>query len=304
MPSGKRILVIGGPTASGKNEIALAVARMVPAEFVNADSRQIYRHLAIGTNQPGPEQQTLVRHHLFGFLEPDVPFTAADYERLASSAVREVAGRGRLPVVVGGTGFYLRALLKGTWPVPAKDERLRSRLRRVEGRRGREFLHRMLKRLDSDSASRVPVNDVYRVIRALEIIFQSGQRQSTFRKDTEDRFNAVKVYLDVDRSRLNELIERRTVLMFEQGWLDEVRQLIEQYPDFEKMPASASLGYREIIRLLRGEMTLDACRQMIVTKTRQYAKRQSTWFRNQDQFFAVRTAEDVYKKIETVLELE
>lgn len=304
VPSCKHILVIGGPTASGKNEIALAIARMIPAEFINADSRQVYRHLPIGTNQPAPEQQALVRHHLFGFLGPEVPFTAAEYERLACDVVREIAGRGFLPVVVGGTGFYLRALLKGSWPVPPKNERLRARLRRVEGRRGRAFLHRMLKRLDADSASHVPVNDVYRVIRALEIIFQSGQRQSTFRKETEDRFNAVKVYLDVDRSRLNEAIERRTGLMFERGWVDEVRHLLELYPDFERMPASASLGYREIIHMLRGEMTPETCRQMIVTKTRQYAKRQLTWFRNQDHFFAARTPEEVYKKLQTVIELD
>lgn len=304
MPSGKHILVIGGPTASGKNEIALAVAKRYPAEFINADSRQIYKRLAIGTNQPTLEQQTLVRHHLFGFLEPDVPFTAADYEKLASGVIQEVAGRGMLPVVVGGTGFYVKALLKGTWPVPPRDERLRSRLRRIEGRQGRLFLHKMLKRLDPDAAALVPVNDVYRVIRALEIVIQSGQKQSTFRREANDRFNALKVYVDIDRVRLNDSIERRTELMFERGWVEEVRELMRNYPEFERMPAAVSLGYREIIRMLRGEMTLDACKQVIVRKTRQYAKRQSTWFRNQDQFLPVRTVEDVYNKIETVLELD
>lgn len=284
--------------------MALAVARRVASEVVNGDSRQVYKHLPIGTNQPSPEHLALVPHHLYGFLEPDEPFTAADYERRASRVVQEITAAGKLPVVVGGTGFYLKALLKGTWSVPARDERLRKRLRQIEGRHGRDFLHRMLKRLDPEAAARVPVNDVYRVIRSLEIICQSGRKQSAFRIEMQDRFPALKVFVDVDRSVLNESIRRRTESMFERGWVDEVTQLLERYPNFEKMPACASLGYREIIRMLRGELTLEDCKQTIATKTRQYAKRQLTWFRNQDRFLPVHSVDEVYKKLETVLELK
>jgi len=298
----QKLVLIGGPTASGKNEIARELSLRIPIELVNADSRQIYRGLTIGTNQPSAAEMGEVPHHLFGFLEPSESFSASDYERLAAPLIGEVLDRGRLPVVVGGTGFYIKALLKGGWHVPAKDPALRRRFRGIAEKRGNQFLHRMLQRFDVPSAAQIAANDVYRVARALEIYFQSGKKRSELRTEKPDRFEARKYYVDIDRAELNANIEIRTAQMFEKGWVGEVRNLIEQYPGFEEMPAARSLGYPEVIRFLKGELDFDSCKETIVTKTRQYAKRQMTWFRNQDQFIRLNSHE-LHKVFDSVIQL-
>ena len=278
------------------------LAESIPLEIINADSRQIYQYLTIGTSQPALSDLERVPHHLYGFLRPEESFSAADFEQFACSLIPQIAARKKLPVIVGGTGFYMKALLRGVWPVLPKNEQLRTKLQKIASRHHSRFLHDMLTRLDPPSAAAIAPPDTYRLIRALEIYFQSGIRRSELPSKQLQRFNALKYYLDPPRDQLQEAIVKRTERMLEQGWVEEVQRLLSLYPDFRQMPASKSLGYREILQYLSGEITAEQCRSAIALKTRQYAKRQLTWFRNQDQFEPVTTEVSLHKMIDCVLQ--
>lgn len=298
----RKILVLGGPTGSGKNRAALEVARRFPVEIVNADSRQIYRGLPIGTNQPSTREMKEVPHHLYGFLEPDRDFSVAEYERLVVPLLSEISQRGKTPLIVGGTGFYIRAILKGVWQVPKHDPELRQRLRRILGKRGKDRLHALLRRVDPISAAQIPPNDSYRVIRSLEIYFQTGSRRSEIKHEEQDRFPAAKYFLDLPSADLAMNIQKRTDQMFDSGWVEEVCRLTELYPGFDAMPAARSLGYPEILLFLKKRISLEDCESIVVRKTLQYAKRQRTWFRNQDRFEPFSSAEELHKKVDFVLQ--
>jgi tRNA dimethylallyltransferase len=295
------VLILGGPTASGKSKAALEIASRHSAEIVNADSRQIYRDLVIGTNQPSDIEKQAAPHHLFSFLSPDQSFSVADYERVAYPTLQEILSKSKLPIITGGTGFYIKAILRGTWAVPAKDPELSDRLKKIEMTKGKEHLHKLLERVDPESARRVPAADSYRVQRALEIYFQTGMKRSEIPLKKE-RFSAIKLFLDLSTDVLKTRIHERTALLFERGWIDEVRELLNRYPEFESMPASASLGYREIIHFLQGKISLEDCKDLIFRKTWQYARRQRTWFRNQDQFLSVESSEKLQKIVDSVLQ--
>jgi tRNA dimethylallyltransferase len=297
-----KIVLIGGPTASGKSSLALEIAREVGCEIINADSRQIYRHLSIGTSQPDLSDLQKIPHHLYSFLEPSEAFTAADFERRSSDLMVQIASRGRLPLVVGGTGFYMRALLRGVWPVAPKNEELRNRIRSIHSRRGAFFVHKMLMRIDRESAANIAPQDTYRMVRALEIFFQSGIQRSRLARKQEERFCTLKYYLEPGREMLHRNIEERTDQMFSRGWVEEVNELMKLYPGFEEMPAAKSLGYFEILQHLNGRINLEQCKALINLRTRQYAKRQLTWFRNQDHFERVRSEEPLRKIIDSVLQ--
>lgn len=297
------VFVIGGPTASGKTRLALEVAATLPSEILNADSRQVYMDMPIGTCQPSKEETASIPHHLFHFLSPTVAFSASEYEKQAIPIVDQVIARKHLAVVVGGTGFYLKALIKGTWPVPRKNPDLRRRFQRIAGKHGNAFLHRMLRRFDPESADKIAPNDSYRVIRALEIYFLSGKKRSEFAQQRPDRFASVRVYVNPDRNVLVDAIQERTRILFDRGWVGEVEILLQKYPDFEQTPAAQSLGYREIIRMIRGEMDVKECMNLVQLRTAQYAKRQLTWFRNQDGFIPVDSSHGFSKMRETVIQL-
>jgi tRNA dimethylallyltransferase len=295
------VFILGGPTGSGKSQAALEIASRYSAEIVNADSRQIYRDLVIGTNQPSDIEKQSTPHHLFSFLSPGKSFSVADYERMAYPTIQEILSRSKLPLIAGGTGFYIKAILRGTWAVPAKDPELRNRLRRLENEKGREYLHKLLQKVDPESSRKVPAADSYRVQRALEIYFQSGMKKSDIPL-TKERFRAIKLFLNPDSDELKQRIFTRTELLFERGWIDEVRDLLKRYPDFESMPAARSLGYREIIYFLDGKISLKDCKDQIFRKTWQYARRQRTWFRNQDEFLSVESSEKLQKIVDSVLQ--
>jgi tRNA dimethylallyltransferase len=295
------VIIIGGPTGSGKNRVALEIAKKYPVEIVNADSRQIYKELIIGTNQPTAQEEQSVAHHLFGFLPPEESFTVANYERLAFPITKEIQSRGKIPIVVGGTGFYIKALLRGIWLVPEKNPELRQRLHEIERKKGKSHLHQILERIDPEAAKKISVQDVYRISRALEIFFQSGRKVSTL-QPKDERFETKRFFLDLSADELREKIHVRTDKLIENGWIDEVRGLLERYPDFGYMPAAAALGYREVIDHLRGKISLDECKKRINRKTWQYARRQRTWFRNQDQFTSIGSSSELQKMVDSVLQ--
>jgi tRNA dimethylallyltransferase len=274
------IIAIVGPTASGKSGLALSIAEAFQGEIVNYDSVQIFRHMDIGSAKPGPEERRRVTHHMIDIREPDELFTAGDYQREARTVLKDVRDRGRVPVLVGGTGLYLRAVIEGLFAGPTRSEQLRMRLESLASTRGREYLHRMLKKLDRAAAQRIMERDTRKVIRALEVRLETG-RPLTEHLRVEPRqplvgFDVHLVGLNPPRAELVQRIHQRVLRMFEQGFVQEVRGLASRGITSAAKPMGA-IGYRHIWENLDGigEDTIG----IIQRDTRRYAKRQMTWFR-------------------------
>jgi len=282
-PAERPLLVLLGPTASGKSALALWLASRLGGEIVSADAMQVYRGLDIGTAKPCPAERAAVPHHLLDLYEPDQRCSAGDWARLASAAIAEIRGRGRWPLVVGGTGLYLRALLQGLAPVPPRPPLVRERLERQCARRGPERLHRLLARLDPAGAARLAPTDRQRVLRALEVRFATGQplaalvARSPFAGDVVP---ALKLGLRLARPELYARIDARVRMQIERGWVEEVSGLLRRgLPD--SAHAMKALGYRTLVRHLRGELGLAQACALIQRDTRRLAKRQITWFKRE-----------------------
>ena len=277
---GPAILVIVGPTAVGKSACALLAARRFGGEIVSVDSMQVYRGLDAATSKPADEERRAVRHHGLDLAEPGDDFSMGDFARAAGAAVDDIATRSRLPILVGGTGLYLRAFLHGMAEAPRRAPGLRERLNALAARRGPEWLHRMLRRLDPSTAARLGARDRQRLVRALEVRFAARRPLSQVIASEPfgpDRYPAVKIGLTMDRRRLYERIDARADSFFERGLLEEVRDLLAR-----GVPRSANafkaIGYREALAHLDGRATLDEARAETRRRTRNYAKRQWTWF--------------------------
>lgn len=275
------IVVICGPTGVGKTGFAIELARRFGAEIVGADSMQIYRRMDIGTAKPTAAEQAAVRHHLVDILEPDQPFDAAAYAREADSILARLEIRGVLPLVVGGTGLYIKALLFGLFGDQPADPALRRRLRDLAGEKGPEHLHRLLSRKDPRAADRIHPNDLYRITRALEIIEHTGHALSDLHTDqgfARPRYHALQIGLTLPREMLYSRIDQRVDLMLNQGLEDEVRNLLDQGfgPDLKSMQ---SLGYRHFVDYSQGRTDRVETVRLLKRDHRRYAKRQLTWFR-------------------------
>lgn len=275
------LLVVVGPTAVGKSEFALEACERFGGEVVSVDSMQVYRGLDAATSKPGPAERARAPHHGVDLVDPGDDFSMGDFVRFAEGAIAGIAGRGRLPVLVGGTGLYLRGLLRGVAEAPRRVPRLRERLRAVGELRGAPFLHRMLRRLDPEGALRLPPSDRQRIVRALEVRLAGGRPLAAMVREQPfgtERYDAVKIGLDMDRARLHRRIDARVDRFFAAGLVGEVRGLLAA-----GRPAVANafkaLGYRETAAHLRGERTLEDAVALTRRNTRRYAKRQLTWFR-------------------------
>ncbi|HTD24831.1 MAG TPA: tRNA (adenosine(37)-N6)-dimethylallyltransferase MiaA [Terriglobales bacterium] len=276
------LVVILGPTASGKTALSLALAQRFHREIVNCDSVAVYREFEIGTAKPTKAERALVPHHLLDIISPTEPFTAGDYSRCARTALHQIRQRGSLPIVVGGTGLYLRALLEGLFAGPPRSEELRERLRRRAEEKGGAYLHRILRRLDPAAAAKIHPNDAAKLVRAVEVCLAAQQRMSELwqrGRDPLTGFRVLRLGLDPERNALYERINERARRMFAAGLIEETRRLHEQYG--ETAAPLASLGYKQAMQFLRGEIggeqTLVAAQQA----HRNYAKRQMTWFRRE-----------------------
>jgi len=277
-----KLVVIVGPTATGKSDLAVALAERFDGEVVNADSRQVYRCLNIGTAKPSPEARQRIPHHLFDLVRPDEEFSVALYTRLARQAVEEVARRGKLPIIVGGTGHYVWALLEGyeVPPVPP-DPDLRRQLRARAEREGPEALYAELRALDPEAAARIDPRNLRRVIRALEVIARTGRKFSELRRKNPPPWDPLVIGLTLDRKRLYERIDRRVEAMLAAGWLDEVRRLLEKGYSAD-LPALTGHGYRWLIKHLKGEISLEEAIRLTRNEIHDYARHQYAWFRLSD----------------------
>ena len=272
-----------GPTATGKSALGLAIAECFGGEIVNCDSTAVYRGFDIGTDKLPMAQRRGIPHHLIDIVEPTEEYTAAQFARDASAAIRDILSRGKLPIVVGGTGFYYRALTRGLFPGPGRDAELRTRLERVASRRGPERLHRLLARVDLDSARRIQPRDVKRMVRALEVYFLTGRPLTDHFAETQAplpdvEFVAVAVKLPA--AAISERVTRRVDEQFERGLLDEMRGLLNRGVPETARPFGG-LVYRQALEHLRGVRDEAATRSLIAQENRHYARRQLIWFRKE-----------------------
>jgi tRNA dimethylallyltransferase len=278
------LVVILGPTASGKTTLSLALAERFNGEIVNCDSVAMYREFDIGTAKPSADERSRAPHHLFDFVDPAQYMTAGEYARQARQVLAEINSRHHLPIVVGGTGLYLRALLEGLFPGPQRSEELRERLRESAARHGSNHLHRILRRLDRAAAEKVHANDIPKLIRAIEVCLASRQKMSELWQQGRDPlrgFRILRLGLDPDRTALYERINQRARQMFETGLIEETKNLLNKYGAAAR--PLASLGYKQAVQLLRSELTRDQAIQAAQQAHRNYAKRQMTWFRREPE---------------------
>jgi tRNA dimethylallyltransferase len=280
VPNDNPGIVILGPTASGKTRLAIDLALRFQGEIVSCDALQVYRHMDIGTAKILPPERHGVPHHLLDVRDPGQDFSAGDYQRLAREAICAICGRGHIPFVVGGTGFYLRALIDGLFDGPARSGSLRTRMRKIIRRKGSAFLHRSLQRVDPGSASRIAETDAERIIRAYEVYLISGKTMSWWQQQPRDALKGyrwLKIGLKIPREELYQRIDRRAEEMFRMGFLEEVKALIGRYP--RESHAFKAIGYRQAADHLEGRLELQEAIDETQKQSRHYAKRQITWFR-------------------------
>jgi tRNA dimethylallyltransferase len=276
------LVVILGPTASGKTALSLALARHFDAEIVNCDSVAMYREFEIGTAKPSASERAIVPHHLLDFVDPMSYITAGEYSRHARSILQEIAARHRLPIVTGGTGLYLRALLEGLFPGPPRSEDLRQRLRSRAKDRGPEYLHRILRRLDRAAGARIHANDTPKIIRGVEVCLAARRPMSDLWREGRDPlrgFRILRIGLNPDRHALYARINQRAARMFDKGLIAEADTLRKKYGD--SAGPFSSLGYKQALEFLRDESDRKAALSAAQQAHRNYAKRQLTWFRRE-----------------------
>jgi tRNA dimethylallyltransferase len=278
-----RLIAIVGPTATGKSALGIALARRFGGEIVGCDSTAVYRGFDIGTDKVPLSEQQGIPHHMIDLVEPTEPYSAARYAREAAAAVRDITARGKLPIVVGGTGFYYRALTRGLFAGPGRDEALRRRLERVAERRGPECLHRWLARVDPASAGRIQARDVKRVVRALEVWILTGRPLTAHFDDTAPplpEYDVAAVALRIPDEQTMERVARRVDAQFERGLLDEIRGLLARGVPETALPFTG-LVYRQALEHLHGVRSEPETRALIVRENRKYARRQLIWFRKE-----------------------
>jgi tRNA dimethylallyltransferase len=276
-------VVILGPTASGKSSLAIRLAQQLNGEVLVCDSTQVYRYFDIGTAKVPLAEQEGVAHHLVDLVEPEELFTAGEYRRQALLVLAEVSKRGKLPILTAGTGLYLRALLEGLADAPERSEELRARLRAKAQLHGSDHLHRALVRLDPENAARIGPRDTQKVIRAIEMRILAGKPVAEIHRagrTSLEGYDVQKIGLLPPRAALYSRIDARTVAMLRDGWFDEVRKLSSSGIPLNAKPFQF-IGYAELLAHLAGRLTMEAAREKIQQATRQFAKRQLTWFRKE-----------------------
>ncbi len=298
--------ILTGPTASGKSEVALHIARSIGAEIISADSMLVYRGMDVGTAKPTREVRADVTHHLIDIVEPSEPYSVGRFVSDAHKAIADIESRGKRYIIVGGTGLYIKALREGLFSAPEADWALREELMAVAEEKGAEYLHNALREVDPRSAERIPEGDLRRTVRALEVHRKTGHAISLLQREWgQGGGESVLIALHRRRKNLHRRIEERVDRMLELGLVAEVERLLGR-PDKPGKQASEALGYKEVIEHLKGKLSADEMRDKIKQNTRRFAKRQMTWFRSfcRVNWLAVDEGEDaesVAKRAQEVL---
>lgn len=276
------VIAIVGPTGIGKSNLGLLLAQTFDGEIVNADSRQIYRYMDTGTAKPGPEERASVPHHLIDIINPDEDFSLALYQSLAGGVIEDIRRRGKLPLLVGGTGLYVWAILEG-WNIPKvpPNPALRRRLEARASAEGCETLHRRLHEVDPESAARINPQNLRRIIRALEIHEATGRPPSQLQGKTAPTFDSLIIGLTAARTRLYRMIDRRVDSMIQRGLAAEVKSLIDRGYGLD-LPSMSSVGYRQMGRFIQGDLDLETAIQQVKFETHRFARHQYAWFRLTD----------------------
>ncbi|HHV99478.1 MAG TPA: tRNA (adenosine(37)-N6)-dimethylallyltransferase MiaA [Clostridiaceae bacterium] len=276
------VIVIFGPTASGKTRLSIELAKEIGGEIISADSMQIYKFMDIGTAKPSKEEMDGIKHYMIDEVYPDEEFSVAKYKKLALEYIKEIISKGKIPIIIGGTGLYINSLIYNIdFSEVETDWDLRNKLKKEADEKGNAYLHDKLKAIDPDAAQKIHVNDVKRIIRAIEVYESTGKTISHLQKVSRlkpPEYNYIKIGLTMDRAKLYDRINKRVDVMLENGLVDEVKKLVELGYDKNAI-AMQGLGYKEILAYLRGECTLAEAVEILKRETRRYAKRQITWFK-------------------------
>jgi tRNA dimethylallyltransferase len=276
------VIAIVGPTAVGKSELALRLARYFPLEIISADSRQVYRYMDIGTNKPSLAERVSVPHHIVDVVDPDEDFSLATYHQLAFEVLKAIQQKGKLPLLVGGTGLYVWSLVEG-WRIPQvpPDREMRRRLETRAEQEDSQSLYRELQNIDPVAAAKIDPRNIRRVVRAMEIYYATGQPPSKLQRKEEPSFSVLVIGLTQERSRLYRRIDERAGGMIQRGLVEEVQQLLEKGYS-SSSPSMSGIGYKQIVQFLRGEMTLTEAVDKIKHETHRLARHQYAWFRLND----------------------
>jgi tRNA dimethylallyltransferase len=276
------LIAIVGPTAVGKTALALRLADELSVEVVSADSRQVYRYMDIGTAKPTAQERQRVKHHLLDIVDPDESFTLVQYQQLAYAAIDDVQHRGRIPLLVGGTGLYVKAVLEGlNIPRVEPDQELREQLHAEAEAEGYEVLHNRLRELDPVAAERIDARNVRRVVRALEVCYRVGKPVSSLQNVSPPPYHILRIGLTMPRDQLYQRIDERVDRMLAAGLVEEVCSLVQRGYGYD-VPAMSGLGYRQIGMYLRGEVSLEEAVALIKRHTRRFVRQQANWFRADD----------------------
>ena len=298
-----KVIVICGPTASGKTALSIELAKKINGEIVSCDSMQIYKDMDIGTAKPTVEEMQGIKHYLIGYVSPEKRYSVADYKIDAKKAIKEIIEKGKMPIVVGGTGLYLDSLIYEIEYQDIKlDEQYRNKLEEEVEKQGLEKLYEKAKQIDPKAIKKISPNDKKRILRILEIYHATGKTKTE--QEIESRKKEVeydyKVYaLDWDRQKLYDRINKRVDMMIEQGLVEEVKQILDKYDNFPT--AMQGLGYKEVVEYLNGNLTKEEMIEKIKIETRRYAKRQLTWFRKNKQTIWLNAEDMIQDNIQKIL---
>jgi len=299
------IILIVGPTGVGKTDISVKIARAFHSEIINADSRQIYRYMDIGTAKPTSEHLSSVRHHLIDIVEPDEYFSAGEYRKRSEEIIQKLLNKGMMPVVVGGSGLYLKALLYGLFEGPEADPNLRKTYDTYADKFGSEALHKKLSKIDPQAAQRIHPKDRVRIIRALEVYEKTGKPISSLQGNfslQKSLYAPIIIGLQRERKELYQRIEQRVDSMMAEGFVDEVRRLLDRGYS-EDLRALMGIGYGQIIHYLKGEYNIERAISLIKRDTKRYAKRQMTWFQKMENINWLTMTDDADNDLKKALDL-
>ncbi len=295
------IIVLVGPTGVGKSKIAVSLSTFFPSEIVSADSMQVYKYMNIGTAKPSREERRAVTHHMIGIISPDQYFSAGEYAKMARDKINKIINSGKTPILVGGSGLYIRAVIDGLFSEPMVKETVRKRVRTQLADKGSRYMHEKLAKVDPIAAARIHPNDWRRIIRALEVFFSTGETISSLQSKAKAKSIDCRyciIGLKTERKNLYGKIESRVDLMFKKGFTGEVRQLIKKGYSQDLLPMR-SLGYKEVLEYINGHCSLNEAKVLLKRNTRHFAKRQMTWFNKDSRIKWIETS-DADEEIDSI----